>query len=51
MRHYLEPIAWLVVCLLFIAALVIVIAPLGMGNRPAMLPSTFDTTGMKTIGR
>jgi hypothetical protein len=36
-RHYIEPIGWLLVCLLFIIALAVSVAPLGTDSRQPAL--------------
>jgi len=46
-RHNIEPIGWLLVCLLFIVALAVIVAPLGKDSRQPALQQAFDPKALK----
>jgi hypothetical protein len=51
MRHYIEPVGWLLVCLLFMALLAFAIVPLvNDRSQPARQPA-FDGKVMKPSGK
>ena len=46
-RHYIEPVGWLLVCLLFVVALAYVMAPVGLDRRHAVRQPSFDVQVMR----
>ena len=50
-RHYIEPVGWLLVCLLFVVALAYVIASLGMDGRQPARPTAFDVKVTERTGK
>ncbi len=50
-RHYIEPVGWLLVCLLFIVAVAIVVAPLGMDSRQPALQQASDPKALNLTGK
>jgi hypothetical protein len=49
--HYIEPIGWLLVCLLFIVALAVIVAPLGMDSRQPALQQAFDPKALESTSK
>jgi hypothetical protein len=49
--YYIEPIGWLLVCLLFIVALTVIVAPLGMDSRQPALQQAFDPKALESTSK